>query len=263
LPSILARVDAVRLGRVMRGVRLRHRWRQLDVAASAGVSPTTVSRIERGRIDGVAVGLVVRVARALDIRLDWAAWWRGGELDRMLNAGHAAMHEALAALLAGSGWVTVPEASFSVYGERGIIDVLAFHPATRSLLVVELKTEIVDVQALIGTVDRYRRLAPTVAREREWEPATVSCWVALRDTPANHRRLAAHAAVLRAAFPADGRRMRAWLRSPEGRVAALGFLSDRQHRTGIAASAGIQRVRRRPARVRSGRDPVVRSRGGR
>ena len=98
----------------------------------------------------------------------------------------------------------------------GVIDILAFHRRTAALLVIELKTDLVDVQGLIGTVDRYRRLAPQVARERGWAAASVSCWVLLRDTPSNHRRLAAHVRVLRNAFPADGRMMRGWLRAARG-----------------------------------------------
>jgi len=152
--------------------------------------------------------------------------WRGGELDRMLNAGHSAMHEAAALELADTGWLPAAETTFAIYGERGIIDILCFHPPSGALLVIELKTDLVDVQGLIGSVDRYRRLAPQVARERAWAVKSVSCWVLLRDTPSNHRRLAAHATVLRNAFPVDGRRMRGWLRRPVGAVAALSFLSD-------------------------------------
>ena len=183
--------------------------------------------------------------------MDLAPRWRGGELDRMLGSGHAAMHEAVARLLHPTAWATAPETSFAIYGERGVIDVLAFHPPTAALLVVELKTDLVDVQALIGAVDRYRRLAPTIASQRGWNARTVSCWVALRDTPANHRRLAAHVTVLRSAFPDDGRRIRGWLARPIGTISALSFLSDSHSRTAISASAGVQRVRR----ARATREP--------
>ena len=76
----------------------------------------------------------------------------------MLNAGHAAMHEAAAREFDGTAWRAAAEATFSIYGERGVIDILGFHPATGSLLVIELKTDLVDVQGLIGAVDRYRRI---------------------------------------------------------------------------------------------------------
>ena len=249
-------MNQVRLGSVLRAVRLRHRWRQADVAARADVSVSTVSRIERGRLSGMAVGMVLRTAAALDVRVEWNAWWRGGELERMLNAGHAAMHEAVARDLATAGWSMAPESTFSIYGERGVIDVLAFHEPTRSLLVVELKTQIVDVQGLIGSMDRYRRLAPIVARERGWVARGVSSWVVIRDTRTNRRRLSDHAAVLRAAFPDDGRRIRSWVARPGTTIRALSFLPNSRHLTGSAASSGVQRVRRRPASVASPPDPA-------
>jgi transcriptional regulator with XRE-family HTH domain len=245
-------MDADRLGSAFRAVRLRRGLRQRDVARVAAVSKATVSRIERGELVHVSIPSLMRVGAALDIRVDWALRWRGGELDRMLNAGHAAMHESAARLLARAGWQTAPEASFSIYGERGAIDILAFHPPTAALLVVELKTAIVDVQGLIGAVDRYRRLAPQIARERGWTPSAVSSWVLLRETGANHRRLATHATVLRQAYPQDGRAMRAWLRRPVGVVAALSFLPDSHDMRRIRGAGGAQRVRARPASVAAG-----------
>lgn len=248
---------------MFRAVRLRRRLRQADVARLAGVSPKVISRIECGGLDGVVVGRAMRVARSLDIRLEWNAWWRGGELDRMVNAGHAAMHESVARWLRASGWLIAPEASFSIYGERGVIDVLAFEPASRALLVVELKTHLVDVQALLGAVDRYRRLAPVLARERGWEVQAVSAWVVLRDTASNRRRLAAHATVLRSAFPQDGRAIRGWLSHPRGQVAALSFLSNGRHTTAIATSSGVQRVRVPRRSVSTSADPVLSARDDR
>src|SRR4051794_3854542 len=47
-----------------------------------------------------------RVAVALDARLDTALRWQGGDLGRLINARHAPMHEAMAAVFAGlDGWV--------------------------------------------------------------------------------------------------------------------------------------------------------------
>lgn len=252
VPAHHAHVDALRLGAVLRAVRLRRGWRQLDVALAVHVSVATVSRVERGQFDTLSIGVLMRVAAVLEVRMDWMPRWRGGELDRMLNAGHAAMHEAASLEFVGTEWLLSSETTFAIYGERGVIDILAFHPPTGALLVVELKTDLVDVQGLIGAVDRYRRLAPQVARERGWAVTSVSCWVLLRDTPSNHRRLAAHSTVLRNAYPADGRRVRGWLRRPSGPVAALSFLSDSHARKASAASSGVQRVRRRTVSVASG-----------
>jgi transcriptional regulator with XRE-family HTH domain len=221
------RVDDQRLGGVFRSVRIQRRWRQEDLADAAGVARSTVSRLERGHLGEISVSTVRRISAALDVRVELVARWRGGDLDRLIGAGHSALHEAIARLLVRTpGWVSAPEVSFSAYGERGVIDVLAWHAERRMLLVIELKTELIDVQSLIGQVDRYRRLADGIGRERGWEAAAVSCWVVLGDSRANRRRLARHATVLRGAFPIDGRSMAGWLRRPDRPIAALSFLPN-------------------------------------
>jgi Holliday junction resolvase-like predicted endonuclease len=108
----------------------------------------------------------------------------------MLAAGHAALHEEVAAaLLAEPGWRVLPEVSFSIWGERGVIDILAWHEPTRSLLVIELKTELVDFNELLGTLDRKSRLARQIAAERGWtNPSSVSVWVVVVDSSTSRRR---------------------------------------------------------------------------
>ncbi|MEX1156242.1 MAG: helix-turn-helix transcriptional regulator [Chloroflexota bacterium] len=244
----------MRLGAVFRAVRVHRGSRQRDVAERAGTSPSTISRIERGHVGTLALDTLLAVAIALEIRIDFVPRWRGGDLDRMLGAGHGRMHEQMARLLRRyAPWIAVPEVSFSVYGERGVIDILAFHPGRRQLLVIELKTQLVDVQELLSAVDRYRRLAPRLAADRGWAVSNVSTWVVMRDTTTNRRRFAVHATVLRAALPDDGRMLRRWLRDPAGRLAALSFLADAHPGTTRASSTGQHRVRR--PRPRSGQPP--------
>jgi transcriptional regulator with XRE-family HTH domain len=281
-----------RLGSAIRLVRRRRGLRQSDLARSAGVSTSTVSRIERGHMGPLPFTTTARVAAELDIRLDVVARWRGGELDRLLNAAHSAMHEQVARAFAElPGWQIAPEVSFSIWGERGVVDLLAWHAGRRMLLVIELKTAIVDVQELIATVDRKRRLAAEMAAGRIWGawdvgtsgaaksgaanpgtsgasvngpakigtngpgpsgasanraqikgPAT-SAWVVVADTRTNRARLAAHAAVLRAAFPADGRTVRGWLTDPRSPISALSFLQFASVEKRTSGRGGLQRIR--------------------
>jgi hypothetical protein len=123
-----------------------------------------------------------------------------------------------------AGWLALPEVSFARYGERGIIDIIAWHAASRTLLVIELKTRIVDVNELMATMDVRRRLAWEIARDQGWEPAAVGIWVVIAPNRTNARILADYATVLRAKFPADGRSMRRWLTRPSGEIAALSFM---------------------------------------
>jgi transcriptional regulator with XRE-family HTH domain len=236
--------DGARLGRVFRAVRLRLRLRQLDVARRAGVSAGAISRIERGRLDQVSLTKLSRVGDVLEIRLDIVARWRGGDLDRMLNVAHAALAEDVVASLSSDGaWEVRPEVSFNVYGERGVIDLLAWHAATRSLLVVELKTDIVDVGELLGTFDRKRRLGARVAADLGWRAVAVGAALLVRDSRTNRRRVQAHERTLRAALPDDGRRYKRWLAVPSGTVAALAFVPDRHPMSASHRPATTRRVR--------------------
>jgi transcriptional regulator with XRE-family HTH domain len=211
----------------LRAMRTRHGWRQADLARTARVSREIVGRIERGHADSLALGNLRRVTAALDGRLDTVVRWHGGDLGRLLSAGHAAMHEAMALQLGAlRDWTFEPEVSFSIYGERGVIDILGWQAATRVLLVIELKTEFVDINETMGTLDRKGRLAAVIARERGWDPVATSVWLVVADGRTNRRALAAHSTVLRSKYPADGRTVRGWLRRPAGRLHALSFLPN-------------------------------------
>jgi transcriptional regulator with XRE-family HTH domain len=237
-------MDTTRIGRGLRAVRIRLQLRHVDVAERANVPRDVVARVERGDLDRVRVGQLRAMAAALRADLDLVLRWNGTEIDRLVNAGHSAMHELVVRMLRAAGWEVVPERSFSIWGERGVIDILAWHAATRSVLVVELKTEIVEVQRLIGTVDRYRRLAPAIVEDLGWEPVQVAVWVAVAESSTNRRRLAEHATVLRAAFPSDGRTVPGWLHNPTGPLRALSFLPDARVADRIASRSSRRRVRR-------------------
>ncbi len=243
-------MDDLRFGSTLRAIRIRKRLRQADVAARAGVSRWIVMRIEAGRLGTMSLATLRGVAAALDARVDPLVRWHGGDLPRLLGTRHAAMHEAMARWFASlPDWVAEPEVSFSIYGERGVIDVLAWHPVRRILLVIELKTEIVDINEMLGTLDRKRRLAASIARDRGWVPASVATWLVVADSRTNRRHVAAHAAVLRAKLPTDGRGMRAWLRDPLGSVASLSFLPSVRGAHLGSDTAPVRRVR--PPRSRT------------
>ncbi|HET7026792.1 MAG TPA: helix-turn-helix domain-containing protein [Candidatus Limnocylindrales bacterium] len=241
-------MDAARTGAVVRAVRIRSRLTQAQVAAAARVSRGTVSRIERGHLAEVTFGTFGAICTVLEIRADVVPRWRGGELDRLLNAEHARLLEVVSRRIARLvGWISVPEVTFSIFGERGSIDLVAWHAASRSLLVVELKTAIVDIHDLLATLDRKRRLARQIGRERGWEAASISVWVAVTDTATNRRRVAAHEVALRSALRSPGVEVGRWLRRPSGPIAGLSFLSYARHESTRSTRRGVQRVRRAKA----------------
>jgi len=219
-------MDDQSIGLALRRVRLRRNERQRDVAVRAGISQSAYSRLERGHLEDASLRTIRAVATALEARIDLTIRWRGGDLERLIHGRHAAMGEQITALLRASGWEVIPELSFNHFGERGVIDLVAWHPGRRTLLLVELKTELVDVNDLLATMDRRQRLAAVIARERGWAPAQVAAWVVVADSRTNRRLVAAHRELLRTAFPEDGRAIGGWLRDPGRRQAALWFLTD-------------------------------------
>lgn len=141
----------------------------------------------------------------------------------------------------------VVEATYSVYGERGSIDVLAGHDPTRSLLVEEVKSELTSVEAVGRKTDEKLRLARRMlCRERfGWAPIAAARVLVLPATDTARRSVARHAAILDAAFPARGREVTRWLRRPAGELSGVLFVSDTSGRDGSGPQGGSQRVRRR------------------
>jgi transcriptional regulator with XRE-family HTH domain len=244
------------IGDGLRIVRRRFGLRQADVALSAGVSRTTVARLERGDLATVRIGTARQIASTLGARLEVTLRWRGAELPRLANRGHAAMHENLARPLdAAPAWISAPEVSYSIWGERGVIDRPCWHPASGTVLVVEIKTELADLEDLLAAMDRRRRLAPAIAAERGWMPVhAVAAWIVVADTRTNRRRLAEHRALLRSAYPDDGRSMRLWLGRPTRPLAGLSFMPidlGATVRGGNPAGGRVRATRTTPAEAPS------------
>jgi transcriptional regulator with XRE-family HTH domain len=219
-------MDVTRLGLGYRALRQRRRLTQGQLGAKARVSGSVICRIERGSADRVAVHTLVRVAAALDARIDVRLLWQGEGLDRLLDARHARLVDLVLGILASNAWEVATEVSFNIYGERGSIDILAYHPATRSLLVIEIKSVVPDMQSMLATLDRKGRLAIEVALERGWRATSVSRILVLPDDRTARRRVDEHDATFQTALPARTVEARRWLARPSGRIHGVMFVSD-------------------------------------
>jgi transcriptional regulator with XRE-family HTH domain len=205
-------MDVVRLGRSIRALRRRRGWTQARLGEAVGLSRATVSRIETGGAGALRLDAIVRVGDVLDARVDVALRWHGEGLDRLLDAAHAGLVERAVAALDKAGWESVVEVTFARYGERGSIDVLAWHRATRTVLVVEVKSVIPDLQGMLSALDRKTRLAPSIARERGWgRPEVVGRLLILPASRTIERRLAMHGATFGTALPDRGHTVRSWI----------------------------------------------------
>lgn len=150
-------MDRLAVGRRLRILRIRRVWRLADLAARSGLSCTALHRRETGSISSFA-RLEVH-ARALELRLDLRPLGRGWDMVRTLDDEHAAMVNALASALQAGGHRVEVETSYSEWGERGRIELLA--SVEDALVVGEIKSELADLQELLGAMNAKARLAPS------------------------------------------------------------------------------------------------------
>ena len=256
-------VNARRVASILRAVRVQLGLRQVDVAAAAHVSQSAVSRVERGRLGGLTFDQVQRIGDALRVSLFVDARWLDGDVDRLIDRRHAAVVEVVVAFLRRLGWEVVVEYGFNHFGERGSVDVLAWHAQTRTLLIVEVKSRLTDLQATFTSIATKLRIVPMlVRRDLEWDPIHVARLIVLPGTTANRSIVARHAATFASLFPAACRRSG---RGCAGRIErSAGCGSYRVVKTRLintCFASGDDDAR--PAKARSGRSRAwIRARAG-
>jgi transcriptional regulator with XRE-family HTH domain len=237
-------VDDLRVGALVRAIRHRLGWTQRQLGRRAGVSQGLVSLMERGHLDRLTVRNARRIAAVLEVQLPFVPRWRGGDAVRLIDAGHSAVVEHLVRTLRSSRWDVVVEYTFNHFGDRGSVDVLAWHPDRRALLVVEAKTRLLDVQATLAVLDRKARVVPALVRgERGWNPIHLGVVIAMPGTTANRSAVSRHAATFASTHPIRSLPVRRWIRHAAGRMNGLWFVSESNLVRGTGGRTGRKRVR--------------------
>lgn len=219
-------MDDVRVGRILRELRRRRGWSQADLASRCGLSQSTISLVERGHLDTIAIRTLRRAFAVVDARFDPVVSWRGGELDRLLDEEHAGITESLLGDLARWRWSPLVEVSFSHFGDRGSIDVLALHRESRCAAVFEVKSAITASEELHRRLDVKVRLAPGLVEERFGiRPGPIGRVLVLPRSATTYRRLAALGMTFAATLPGSSPDTRRWLREPSGPYAGVLIVS--------------------------------------
>ena len=237
-------MDRFRFGRAVRALRQRRGWRQVDLAIRSGLSQSLVSRIELGRIGPSAFDDLEAIANALDGQLALDFRWRGEQLDRLIDEAHAAIVDQIVGVYRDSRWDVDVEVTFSIFGERGSIDVFAWHPVAHVVAVNEIKATVGDAGNTVIGVDRKTRLAPKIAAARGWNPRGVARFLVVRDGTTARARIGRHAAIFRTAFPANGRACLDWIRDPTGPApSGIIFLPDTRLAGDVRQRTSVRGVR--------------------
>jgi transcriptional regulator with XRE-family HTH domain len=169
--------------------RRARRWSQRRLARAAGVSQSLVSAIERCALPDLPIATAVRVLRALDTPFDLRLATPLA-IRPVRDAAHARCVAYTARRLEGHGFLTETEVEIGGPGWTGSIDVLAYHAPSHILLVIDDKTEMLDLGALDRQLARYERAAWDAARALGWRPRSVTGVALVLATDANDRRMA-------------------------------------------------------------------------
>lgn len=250
-------MNDVQVGRVVRALRHRLRLTQRELAARAGCSRDALMHVEAGRVGRLSVGSLRAIAAALGAEALVVVRYRGAEVDRLLDEGHARLQDRWKRRLESYGWTVWVEVSFNHYGDRGRIDLFAWHVGAGVVLIVEVKTVVADLQSLLGSLDVKVRVAPHILRQLGIPRLGVGVVpvLAVADTSTNRRRIRAHESLF-ARYALRGSAALAWLRAPRATGAGVLLFTSPP---GVAGNdlrqPGRQRVRRPQAPPRSIVDP--------
>jgi hypothetical protein len=185
---------------------------------------------------------------AVDARLDLEARWRGGEMDRLVDARHAAIGGTAAKELVADGWKTLQEVTYAWYLERGSIDLLGVKDSEAIAVAMEIKSELTSWEETQRKFDEKIRLLPKIIHERlGWRPRVVAAVIVLDDTMTNRRRIASLGPAADQAYPARSREVRRWLRQPSGPLRGIWFLSAIPAQGRSGRRGGFHRIRRPPS----------------
>lgn len=155
------------------------------------------------------------------------------------------MVDAVVARLADAGWETMVEFSFNHYGDRGSVDVLAWHADRRALLVVETKSRLANLQETCRSLDTKVRVVPRLAElARGWRPAVVGVVLVAQESSRERGAVARRAAIFASSFPARNLEIREWLDRPSRPLRGLWFLRIATTSCAMRGPGGSTRVRK-------------------
>lgn len=193
--------SAIRIGRRTLG------WSQRRLAGEAGLSQSTVSRLERGRATGIPLEAIDATLEVLGISLRISVGGQALTAPRQHDGAHAPSVGYAGRRLAADDWIVELEAEVGDAHRRGWIDILGYRPDARTLLVTEIKTESDDVGATQRQLGWYEGQAWAAARARGWRVDRLVVVLILLMTEWNEELVARNSTLLRQWLPTRATRL--------------------------------------------------------
>jgi transcriptional regulator with XRE-family HTH domain len=151
--SISGRRLQAELGTELREARLMRGLRQIDVARATDVSDARISRVERGRLDGLAVAELARHGAAVGLRLHARFYPTGGGLR---DAAQIDLIRRLRVRISNQ-WRCQLEAPINIPGDPRAFDALLTLVDQPVSIAVEAITRLRDAQAQLRSAAHKQR----------------------------------------------------------------------------------------------------------
>lgn len=180
---------------------------QAQVSAAAGISRSYLAEIETTHADP-SISVIERLGEVLGVRFDLVTTQTAIVMQGRVRDGlHTRCATYVARRLRSAGWLVVREVPIEDGRLRGFIDVLAFDPIRRILLIIEIKTAIEDIGRLERQIAWYER-AVLSSIPSEWRPARVVSWALALASAEVDQVVGLHRRALEESFPGRAGSMR-------------------------------------------------------
>ena len=197
----------VSFARLCRDTRVMLDITQAELAAAVGVSRSRIAEIESGKADAsldLAWAIADRLGPDMHLltRPPLVHERRRGDLVHGRCSGYVDRRSLRAE------WLTARELETFAGRAHGWIDLLAYDPRSRTLVIVEIKTRLDDIGAMERQLSWYERDIRRVAGELGWRPRATTSWLLLLASNEVEAQIAMHRELLRRTFPDRARAMR-------------------------------------------------------
>ena len=214
-------------GRLAATTRRALRKTQAALGEAIGLSQSEISLIEHAKIAGLSLRVIGELSTLLGIEITWTMRppWVAGSTTRasarrvqgsvgQRDTGHARCSSYVRRRLERLGWTVAQEVEIVLGRSHGWIDILAFHAATGTLLVGEIKTELHDIGELQRTLAWYEREAWASARRLGWTARRVVVVLFVLSTRENDQRVEQNSELFAQTWPLRSRTLTHWLADP-------------------------------------------------
>jgi len=190
-------------------------WSERELARRLGTNQRAIQRLESGTQRHINSVLASAALSLLGIRVSFA----GNELSRATrleqrDAVHARCCAYVVRQLRRRGWETRVEVEIGEGRFRGWIDILAFRPCDRALLIVEVKTRFDDAGRILRTLGWYTRSSRDAAEALGWKPRRIVPTLLLLATIETDARLTGQRDLVLERLPGGSRELGRWLDDP-------------------------------------------------